>query len=637
MKKWVVFPILFAFAVVLSACSNSGSGSSSTNRLTGTAAAGAAVSGTITVAGANGNTVGPLAISSDGSFSVDVSTLTPPFMVEVEGTANGQTVHFFVAATETGRVNVTPMTHAATRMAMGNDVTSVTQTIPANIDVEGVAQKIASALQPILQQMGINASLDLVHGVFEANGVGIDEFMDLVGFEVDSDGDIIIRDRGTGGPLGEIPESGEVVTPTPAELEAFITSRAVLQQARNVAEAIEDLFPSGQGYPSAVATQNALGSYVSTTFLESGQDFTGLKALWDEENPTGPRPGVEVLSIGLIRPMDLATLHSDLPANLRGSEVPAGYDKGTWVSMRIRNGARVTEQLFGFVRQNANSGNAAASWKWNGNGIPFEFGGRVFAEAVKSIGRSTPSTPTYTSGFTSYFENGTATAISSKGIAAVYVINDIFPTYTNPVGETVNCIRLIPNGSDAAAPWEIATTGTAAVPSADVSAGNRYIKAITEAQARQFSPEIFFVAVDSSDEEVLGWPGFMPLIPEIASFVQDNQQKLFAALNALGATAIANADSDTLIGNDQATLSIDWTNPTHELLVPKEATALLTNGNTTTAVINGNTNPLTTVTAWHATAFDLSGITTDNDTGLAIRIRSVMPHGMVYTTLHEIP
>ncbi|MCG8472967.1 MAG: hypothetical protein MI742_14095, partial [Desulfobacterales bacterium] len=619
MKRWILSLFLMATMVVGAACNNS---SSSSNKLSGTAAAGAAVTGTITVAGSGGNTVGPFTLGDGGTFSVDVSTLTPPLMVEVEGTANGQNVHFFVAATETGRLNVTPMTHAATRMAMGEDVTSVTQTIPAGIDVEAVTLKIAQAVQPILEQLGISTSVDLLHGVFEANGVGIDELMDLVGFEVDASGNIIINNRGAQGSpaeMGRIPiNDGEIIKPTEAELEAFVTSRAVFSRARALATAIETLFPEGQGYPAAAATQQALGSFVSTTFLEYGRAFDTTKTLWESANATGPKPGVEVLSIGLLRPMDLDALHNSFPVDLRGQEIPEGYDRGIWVTMLMRNGSTVQEYIFGFVRQSSNSGNVAANWKWNGNGVPFEFGGDIRPETVKRIAGSAGEA-TYSSGFTIHLENYQAGTIGSKNIAAVYVFNDLFPEHTID-DVTVNCIKLAPKSGDPTAPWEIITSDSDAnTPSADVNDGNRYVKAFSETEAQRFSPEAFFVAVNSSDTEILGWPGFVTHLPVPVAVVQEASAQHFASINVLGTTAVANALAGTLLGGNPAELAVDWTNPSDTKLRAVEAAAFFTGQTGPRFSLAPNPNPLSTAGEWHSAGLDLSDVTTTSSTGLAIR------------------
>ena len=630
MRNRLLLPFLPALLLLpfLAACSNS-----SDAILTGTAAAGAPIEGTVTVAGANDRTAGPIAIDPDGSFTVNVEDLTLPFLIEVVGTANGQNVHLFTASTEVGRVNVTPMTHAATRAALGSAITSITQDIPTDIDVDNVARNIAQIVQPILEQMGVQADVDLLHGVFEANGVGIDLLMDLASFEVNTDGDIEMLNRGmeddpstpnvNESMMGEVPHNGPPVQPTPDELTAFLTSRTVLSRARTLATAIEGLFATSD-HPSAQEIESALNTLDNATFLESGRDFSALKTHWADPTSRLPfRRGVKIPHIGLLRPMELESLDQVYPDLLQQNEVEDG-DVGMWVVLHVQNGANVHDHLAGFVRNSTAPGNTGTSWSWSGNGIPFEKGGDIASEAIKNI---TPQETGYSSGYTMALQGNA----SSHTIDAVYVVNGVFPEGAVD-GDPERHIRLIVNPDDAAAPW-IVDTDLAHLEVSDADY-NRYVKPLEEADLQGFSPEVLFVATHGS-ASAISWPGFLPGPYEPRSYVTENQATLFASLETLNGQSAATATANALVGSNPSTLAITWTTPEMQHVVEVEA-AFTTSGSTE-SVIAFNPNTPATAPLWNATTFDLSGVTTGAGTELAIRIRSRHAEGMIWTTLHHIP
>ena len=105
---------LFVIAVfALSGCGGGG-GSSSGTVISGTAAAGAAIIGTATI---KDSSTPPktksVTIAADGSYSIDVSELTAPFMLRADGDVGGRHYSLFSAATladVNGTINITPLT-----------------------------------------------------------------------------------------------------------------------------------------------------------------------------------------------------------------------------------------------------------------------------------------------------------------------------------------------------------------------------------------------------------------------------------------------------------------------------------------------------------------------------------------------
>ena len=64
-------------------------------------------------------------IQADGTFSLDVSALTAPYLVYAEGVANGQSVRLYSVALTPGRINITPVTDFILRKALEDDPVTI--------------------------------------------------------------------------------------------------------------------------------------------------------------------------------------------------------------------------------------------------------------------------------------------------------------------------------------------------------------------------------------------------------------------------------------------------------------------------------------------------------------------------------
>ncbi len=134
MKKGMQIKRLFSACcvVVLSACGGGGrstqaSGNAgASSQLSGTVAVGAPMlNATVTVLGANGQSVSTTATDSGSYAGLDVSALTPPYRIQACGLANGQSTCYYAFVQSGGVANVTPLTaaNAATNLcayASGN-------------------------------------------------------------------------------------------------------------------------------------------------------------------------------------------------------------------------------------------------------------------------------------------------------------------------------------------------------------------------------------------------------------------------------------------------------------------------------------------------------------------------------------
>src|SRR5262245_10483366 len=111
---------LVAFLLLrLAACGGGGGGGGSAppppppTTLSGVAATGAPLAGATVVLKDRNGTTRQVTTANDGTFTVDVTTLTAPFLLQVTG--SGGSPVLFSAATASGTTNVHPYTDLAVR------------------------------------------------------------------------------------------------------------------------------------------------------------------------------------------------------------------------------------------------------------------------------------------------------------------------------------------------------------------------------------------------------------------------------------------------------------------------------------------------------------------------------------------
>lgn len=114
LSKLVNVGYLLVFLFSLAACSSGGDDSTSTttpsvSTISGTAATGIAIEGIVNVYGSSGGSVLNTTIDANGKYTVDVSGLTPPFLICAEP-SNSVLASQYSAANGAGTVNVTPLT-----------------------------------------------------------------------------------------------------------------------------------------------------------------------------------------------------------------------------------------------------------------------------------------------------------------------------------------------------------------------------------------------------------------------------------------------------------------------------------------------------------------------------------------------
>lgn len=192
---------LILVTTLLAACGGGGGATDSapaapaaSTLITGTAAAGAPVVGFVSVRDASSNAQPVktnIPIAADGKYTVDVKGLTPPFAFLASGDVGGKRVELYSAATTAdigGTINITPFTDLIVRNVAGTVAGTLIDAFlasgklanltAAQVDAERV--KLTAMLSPVMQAAGLSTSIDLMRASFNADGTGLDRFMDLV-------------------------------------------------------------------------------------------------------------------------------------------------------------------------------------------------------------------------------------------------------------------------------------------------------------------------------------------------------------------------------------------------------------------------------------------------------------------------
>ena len=191
---------LILVTTLLAACGGGGGGTDTvaaapaSTIITGTVAAGAPVVGFVSVRDASTNpqpVKTNIPIAADGKYTVDVNGLTPPFAFLASGEVGGKRVQMYSAATQAdigGTINITPFTDLIVRNVAGTVAGTLVDAFlasgklasltAAQVDAERV--KLTALLSPVMQAAGLATSIDLMRASFNADGTGLDRFMDMV-------------------------------------------------------------------------------------------------------------------------------------------------------------------------------------------------------------------------------------------------------------------------------------------------------------------------------------------------------------------------------------------------------------------------------------------------------------------------
>lgn len=183
---------LLAVVFALSGCGGGGSGGLSSQVVSGTASVGAPLAGEVNLKDASATPqVRTTVIGSDGSYAIDVTGMTAPFILQATGNAAGTnyTLHSF--AQGTGTTNINPLSEAIVASAVGGDASDAydhsdgdkLNRIGSNL--QAVVTTILSKLQPLLQQYNAQHTNPITTR-YIANHLGLDEMFDQVKITVNN-------------------------------------------------------------------------------------------------------------------------------------------------------------------------------------------------------------------------------------------------------------------------------------------------------------------------------------------------------------------------------------------------------------------------------------------------------------------
>ncbi|MDP2505474.1 hypothetical protein [Oceanobacter sp. 3_MG-2023] len=170
------------------------SGDTDSPVLTGTAATGLAIDGTVFVYDADGRQTNVI-IEDDGSFSVNVDGMTPPFMLEARPDDTSTAIQYSFAEAADITVNVTPLTTLA--LFLANDQQSLAALVSAwDDEAESFDETALAAAEDVIlanfadqfEERALDPqTYDLFNNAFRANRTGFDAVLDDVRIVFDMD------------------------------------------------------------------------------------------------------------------------------------------------------------------------------------------------------------------------------------------------------------------------------------------------------------------------------------------------------------------------------------------------------------------------------------------------------------------
>jgi hypothetical protein len=183
---------VIVLALIVSGCGSGSGGGGGANlnanaqSLSGTAASGSPIVGTVLVKdslGATHNTT----IGEAGAYRVDVTGMTPPFMLQAQGLVGNRSMSLYSAATaaDIGNViNITPATDLVVAMAAqqpaGNYFAGGAFSAFTASALQNAQNTVRQQLMPVLTALNLSPTVDLLHASFPADHTGLDEMLDVM-------------------------------------------------------------------------------------------------------------------------------------------------------------------------------------------------------------------------------------------------------------------------------------------------------------------------------------------------------------------------------------------------------------------------------------------------------------------------
>jgi len=203
MRNLAITIVLASLMLFISGCGGAGGGggAAAPRTVTGVAAAGAAIVGTVTLKDSAASAEKSFPTASDGSFTLDVTGLTKPFLLKVTGKANGTDYVLYSLATDQGTANINPLSNLVVSVAAAGGDLAQLYAAPGATGIQGVAGnlgqallEVQSVLKPLLLKYGVSA-VDPIADSFKVGVSLLDLMLDKVTLKIAS-GTLSISDNG---------------------------------------------------------------------------------------------------------------------------------------------------------------------------------------------------------------------------------------------------------------------------------------------------------------------------------------------------------------------------------------------------------------------------------------------------------
>lgn len=174
--------------------------------VTGTAAMGAPLAGvTVTLEEASGATSRTAVTAADGTFSLDSTGMTPPFLLSVMPNSGTPLYSVSADSNATTTANLTPLTdltirswYAAQGLTMDAAFAAPASAVPPSpTQLQPVLTFVQNQVQLWLNQQNLAANFNLISTPFAADGTGLDKVLDLTTITNTSNGSALKVADGT--------------------------------------------------------------------------------------------------------------------------------------------------------------------------------------------------------------------------------------------------------------------------------------------------------------------------------------------------------------------------------------------------------------------------------------------------------
>ncbi len=281
--------LAIASAITVFALAGCGGGSSSSSTgvaapaptvaISGVAAAGLPLTGTVTVKDAKGATK-TVTLGTNGSYSIDVTSMTAPLVFRAEGRAGGNSyvIHSASAVADAnGIINITPLTDlivaniagqvAANYFNSGN-FASLT---PAELSNEAAALK--AKLLPVLTAAGVDAAVDLLRTPFTPLASSLDAVLDLIRVSVDQATNVATITNIS----NQLTITDSLAVKAAAETGAApLASTGATSAAQDISNIRKAFTNFSDLYKTGLPTTAAIKATLSASFLQADEDGTSF-------------------------------------------------------------------------------------------------------------------------------------------------------------------------------------------------------------------------------------------------------------------------------------------------------------------------------------------------------------------------